>query len=115
MKVAIFVEDRYGPRFVKKMIHRLISEKFIKKIEYKPRNPSLIKKCHNVEAKVNSVVRDVERVIIVVDKEDTTIYDENKDIWRHLKNLKGKDKDKIHIIATEPEIGVDLYFFRIYF
>ncbi len=105
MKVAIFTEDTYAPKFIKNVINRLISEGFIStKIEFaKLHTPSLIKKCHNVR-KVLSVVRDVDRILILIDKENSDEYDEDRDVWRHLRNLKEQDKRKIVVIATEPEI-----------
>ncbi len=104
MKVAIFTEDRYGLGFIKAVVNRLIAEKRIQKVEFvRTYTPSLIKKCHNVR-KVKSVVREVDRVLIIIDKENTYNYDENKDIWRHLSGLKSEDKSKIVVIATEPEI-----------
>ncbi len=54
--------------------------------------------------------------MIIIDKEDTYNYDENKDVWRHLSGLKNEDKSKIVVIATEPEmeewicISLDLNF-----
>ncbi len=54
--------------------------------------------------------------MIIIDKEDTYNYDENKDVWRHLGGLKNEDKSKIVVIATEPEmeewicISLDLNF-----
>ena len=105
MKVAIFTEDTYAPKFIKNVINRLISEGFIStKIEFaKLHTPSLIKKCHNVR-KVLSVIRDVDRVLILIDKENSDEYDEDRDVWRHLRNLKEQDRRKIVVIATEPEI-----------
>jgi hypothetical protein len=104
MKVAIFTEDKYGLGFIKATVNRLITEKRVQKVEFvKTYTPSLIKKCHNVR-KVKSVIREVDRVLIIIDKENTYNYDENKDIWRHLSGLKNEDKKKIVVIATEPEI-----------
>ena len=104
MKVAIFTEDKYAPPFLKELIHKLEKEGFINKIEFvRKYTPSLIEKCHNVGSKVRAIVREVNRVIIVIDKENPN-YDEDKEIWRHLKNLKSKDKRKIVVISTEPEI-----------
>jgi|GEM_PF-1371329 hypothetical protein len=105
LKVAIYTEDTYGLGFIKNVINRLISEGFIStKIQFaKTYTPALIKKCHNVR-KVCSVVRDVDRVLIVIDKESVDNYDEYEDIWKHLKNLKDYDREKIVVIATEPEI-----------
>ncbi len=104
MKVAIFTEDRYGLGFIKAVVNRLIAEKRIQKVEFvRTYTPSLIKKCHNVR-KVKSVVREVDKVLIIIDKENIYNYDEDKDIWRHLSGLKSEDKGKIVVIATEPEI-----------
>ena len=102
MKVAIFTEDRYGIGFVKGVIVRLKNEGFIKNIVFaRTYTPALIKKCHNVR-KVKSVVKDVDKVIIIVDKENESEYDEYEEIWRHLKNLGDEDKKKIAVIAAEP-------------
>ena len=103
MKIAIFTEDRYGIGFLKKVVNRLISEGYLKeKIEFaKPHTPSLIKKCHNV-SKVKAVVREVDKVLIVIDKENVSEYDEDREIWKHLKGLSKADKAKIAVIATEP-------------
>jgi len=105
LKVAIYTEDTYGLSFIKNVINRLISEGSIStKIQFvKTYTPSLIKKCHNVR-KVKSVIREVDRVLIIIDKENIYDYDENKEIWRHLSRLKSEDKSKIVVIATEPEI-----------
>ncbi|MDI3498954.1 hypothetical protein [Archaeoglobus sp.] len=104
MKVAIFTEDKYGSGFIKAIINRLVKEKIVPAVEFASTyTPKHIKKCHNV-SKVKSVVRDVDRVLIIIDKENNYEYDENRDIWRHLKGLKEQDKVKITIIATEPEI-----------
>ena len=113
MIVAVFMEDRYGPGFIRKVINRLISEEYVKEnIEFAKlgnfvrmgKNPALIKKCHNVGRKVKAVVKDVDRVLLVIDKEDTYNYDENREIWRHLKDLKEEYRKKIRVIALEPEI-----------
>jgi len=102
MKLAIFTEDRYGLGFIKATVDRLIAEKRIQKVEFvKTYTPSLIKKCHNVR-KVKPVIRD--RILIIIDKENTYNYDEDKEIWRHLGRLKDEDRSKIVVIATEPEI-----------
>lgn len=103
MRIAIYTEDRYGIGFLKKVVNRLISEGHVgRKIKFaKTHTPSLIKKCHNV-GKVKTIVRDVDRVLIVIDKENTGKYDENREIWRHLKRLNEADKTKIIVIATEP-------------
>ena len=77
MKLAIFTEDRYGLGFIKATVDRLIAEKRIQKVEFvKTYTPSLIKKCHNVR-KVKPVIRD--RILIIIDKENTYNYDEDKD------------------------------------
>lgn len=104
MKVAIFTEDTYGIKFLKEIINKLIREGYLKgNIEFvRSYTPSLIKKCHNVGIKVKSVIREVDRVIVVIDKENVYNYNEEMEIWRHLKNLSSKDKSKISIIATEP-------------
>ena len=103
MKIAIYTEDKYGIKFLKKVVNRLISEGYIyEKIEYqKLYEPAHIRKCHNVK-KVKAVIREVDRVLIVIDKENSDSYDENKEIWRHLKDLKDEDRAKITVIATEP-------------
>jgi len=103
MKIAIFTEDRYGIGFLKKVVNKLISEGYLnRRIEFaKPHTPSLIKKCHNVR-KVKTVVREVDKVLIVIDKEKVDEYDENREIWKHLKGLSKADKAKIVVIATEP-------------
>ncbi len=103
MRVVIFTEDRYGKGFLKKVVNRLISEVYLKKkIEFaKPYTPSLIKKCHNVR-KVKTVVKEVDKVLIVIDKENVSKYDEYREIWRHLEGLDETDKSKITVIATEP-------------
>ncbi len=103
MKVVIFTEDRYGRGFLKKVVNRLISEGYLKrKIEFiKPHTSLLIKKCHNVR-KVKSVIREVDKVLIVIDKENVNKYNEYREIWRHLKGLDETDKAKISVIATEP-------------
>ena len=105
MKIAIYTEDRYGPQFIKNIIHRLQDEGFIENIQFaRTHTPSLIEKCHNVGNKIKSIIRDVDRVIIVIDKENIREYDENKEIWRHLRELKEKDKRKIFVVSNEPEI-----------
>jgi hypothetical protein len=113
MIIAVFTEDRYGPGFIKKVINRLISEEYVKEnIEFAKlgnfvrmgKNPALIKKCHNVGKKVKAIIKDVDRVLIVIDKEDSYNYDENREIWRHLKDLKEEYRKKIRVIALEPEI-----------
>ena len=113
MIIAVFTEDRYGPGFIRKVIGRLISEEYVKEnIEFARlgnfvrmgKNPALIKKCHNVGRKVKAVVKDVDRVLIVIDKEDTYNYDEDREIWRHLRDLKEDYRRKIRVIALEPEI-----------
>ncbi len=104
MKVAIYTEDTYAPSFIRKLIHRLEKEYIINKIEFvRIHTPGYIEKCHNVGNKVKTVVKDTDRIIILIDKEDLN-YDENKEIWRHLKNLKDEDKKKIFVISTQPEI-----------
>ncbi len=102
LRIAIFTEDKYAPRFIKNIINYLILKNLIPtKIKFfTSYTPALIKKFHNVR-KVSSVVRDVDRILIIIDKEK---YDENKEIWRHLRNLKEHDRRKIIVIATEPEI-----------
>ncbi len=92
MKIAIYTEDKYGIKFLKKVINRLISEEYIyEEIEYqKLYEPAHIKKCHNVR-KVKAVIREVDRVLIVIDKENSDSYDENREVWRHLSKLSDKD------------------------
>ena len=103
MNVAIFIEDKYGPGFLRKVISRLRDESYIKNtIKFARETHSLIKRCHNVGSKVKSVVRDVDKVIIVIDKENSREYDENREIWRHLEELSKIDKKKIVVIATDP-------------
>ena len=108
MKIAVFTEDKYCPRFIRKVVNRLISEGYIiGNIEFaRSHTSALIRKCNNVSVsrKVKAVIRDVDRIIIVIDKENTYDYDENREIWRHLKDLKEEDIQKVHVIATEPEI-----------
>lgn len=105
LKIAIYTEDTYGLGFIKNVINRLISEGFVStKIEFvKTYTPALIKKCHNVR-KVRSVIREVDRILIIIDKENIDEFDERDAIWRHLRNLKDSDRKKIIVIATEPEI-----------
>ena len=105
MKVAIYTEDTYGPQFIKKIIHRLESEGLIEKAQFvRTHTPSLIEKCHNVGSKIKSILGEVDRVIIIIDKENLREYDEDKEVWKHLRGLKEKDKRKIFVISTEPEI-----------
>lgn len=107
LKIAIFVEDKYGPGFIRKVIDRLIEDGKIKnrRFEYQRNSPALIKKCNESKfRKVKSVVREVDKVLIIIDKENIYNYDEDKDIWRHLSGLKSEDKSKIVVIATGPEI-----------
>ncbi len=107
LKIAIFVEDKYGPGFIRKVIDRLIEDGKIKnrRFKYHRNSPALIKKCNESKfRKVKSVIREVDRVLIIIDKENTYNYDENKDIWRHLSGLKNEDKSKIVVIPMEPEI-----------
>ena len=108
MKIAVFMEDKFGPGFIKKVINRLISEDYISRnIEFaRSYTSALIKKCNYVSVgrKVKSVIRDVDRVVLVIDKENSYTYDENKEIWKHLKDLKEEDRRKVHVVATEPEI-----------
>ncbi|RLE85522.1 MAG: hypothetical protein DRJ41_01035, partial [Thermoprotei archaeon] len=80
--------------------------KLARKIVFpKTYSPSLIRKCHNVGRKVKPVLREVDRVIIIIDKENINTYSEEKDVWRHLLNLRKEDRDKIVVVATEPELG----------
>ncbi len=73
-----------------------------RKIEFvRIHTPSLIKKCHNV-SKVKAVVREADKILIIIDKENAEKYDENREVWRHLKKLTEPDKKKIVVIATEP-------------
>jgi len=105
MKIAIFTEDEYGIDFLRSIIKRLREEGYVKShIEsVKTYTPSQIRKCHRkFGKKVKSVVRDADRIIIVIDKENDIKYDEENQIWRHLKDLKETDKKKIVVIATEP-------------
>jgi len=102
MKVAIFTEDRYGIGFLKKVIERLKREKYIQSFEYvKAYMPAQIEKCHNVK-KIKSVLKEADRIVVVIDKENEREYDEEDQIWKHLKELKEEDRRKIAIIATEP-------------
>jgi hypothetical protein len=122
MIVAVFMEDRYGPGFIRKVINRLISEEYVKEnIEFAKlgnfvrmgKNPALIKKCHNVGRKVKAVVKDVDRVLLVIDKEDTYNYDENREIWRHLKDLKeGVQEENSRNCSGAGNRRMDLHFPR---
>lgn len=105
LKIAIYIEDTYGPGFIRKVINHLIKEGYIKnrRFKYRKETPALIEKCHNVR-KVKPVIREVDRILIIIDKENTYNYDEDKEIWGHLGRLKDEDRSKIVVIATEPEI-----------
>jgi hypothetical protein len=107
LKIAIYTEDTYGPAFIRKVINRLIKDGKIKnrKFEYQRNSPALIKKCNESKfRKVRSVIKEVDRVLIIIDKEKTYNYDENKAVWQHLSGLKNEYLRKIVVIATEPEI-----------
>jgi len=100
MKVAIYTEDTYGPDFLRRLINKMRKERYISK-DLKVVKIALIKKCHNVR-KVLAVIREVDRVLILIDKENEYEYDEREHIWRHLKGLKGRDRSKVVVVATEP-------------
>ncbi len=98
LKIAIYTEDTYGLGFIKNVINRLISEGFVStKIEFvKTYTPALIKKCHNVR-KVRSVIREVDRILIIIDKENIDEFDELNAIWRHLRNLKDSEGRRLSL------------------
>jgi len=101
MKVAICTEDTYGPGFLRGLISKMRREGYISK-DLKVVKIALIKKCHNVRNKVLAVIREVDRVLILIDKENEYEYDEREHIWRHLKGLKESDRSKVVVVATEP-------------
>jgi len=100
MKVAIYTEDTYGPDFLRRLINKMRKERYTSK-DLKVVKIALIKKCHNVR-KVLAVIREVDRVLVLIDKENELEYDEHKLIWGHLKGLKESDRSKVVVVATEP-------------
>jgi len=102
MKVRIFTEDRYAPGFINELIKRLKNEGYLNPNIQTKTSPINKYNYRKVNEKIKASITDYDKIILLIDYECKKYTNPEDIIRQYTKDI--KNKEKITVIFTEPEI-----------